>query len=95
LIRRKLLAVGDFNGDGLPDLAVASSGGYPTIGGSVSLLLATRDGSFQATKNLASVSWPKCIWVGDFNADGLPDLAMGNYASNVSVLINNTPKIAR
>jgi hypothetical protein len=32
------------------------------------------------------------VVVGDFNGDGLPDLAVANYFSNdVSVLINNTP----
>jgi hypothetical protein len=31
--------------------------------------------------------------VGDFNGDGLPDLAVANNGShNVSVLINNTPQ---
>jgi hypothetical protein len=32
------------------------------------------------------------VAVGDFNGDGLPDLAVANvYTNNVSVLINNTP----
>jgi hypothetical protein len=89
------LAVGDFNGDGLADIAVASSGVYSSVAGSVSLLLATREGSFQHAKNLATLRWPTSILVGDFNGDGLPDLAVGNYATNVSILINNTPRSAR
>src|SRR5438128_2500443 len=41
------VAVGDFNGDGIPDLAVANQGTYPNYtDGSVSVLLGTGDGSF-------------------------------------------------
>jgi len=34
--------------------------------------------------------------VGDFNGDGVQDLAVANYISNtISVLINNTPQLER
>ena len=79
------VAVGDFNGDGLQDLAVATSGSD-----NVSVLLGNGDGTFQAARNFgAGSAWS--IAVGDFNGDGLQDLAVGNATSNsVSVLINNT-----
>ncbi len=36
---------------------------------------------------------PFSVAVGDFNGDGVQDLAVANYDSNnVSVLINNTPQ---
>jgi hypothetical protein len=36
---------------------------------------------------------PVSVAVGDFNGDGLPDLAVADFVSNnVSVLINNTPR---
>jgi hypothetical protein len=81
------VAVGDFNGDGAEDLAVASSSA-----GTVSVLLGNGDGSFQAAQNFGASSHPFSVAVGDFNGDGKPDLAVVNgYSANVSVLINNTP----
>jgi hypothetical protein len=81
------LAVGDFNGDGVQDLAVANNGSN-----NVSVLLGNGDGSFQAAQNFGVGSSPWSLAVGDFNGDGKPDLAVANASSdNVSVLINNTP----
>src|SRR5215467_7993313 len=80
------VAVGDFNGDGTPDLAVANIGSN-----NVSVLLGNGDGSFQAAQDFGAGIWPISVAVGDFNGDGKPDLAVANYGSNnVSVLINNT-----
>jgi hypothetical protein len=79
--------VGDFNGDGAQDLAVAN-----VNSNNVSVLLGNGDGSFQGVQNFGAGSGPKSVAVADFNGDGLPDLAVANYGSNsVSVLINNTP----
>ena len=85
------MAVGDFDGDGKPDLAVANA-----LSDNVSVLLGNGDGSFQAAKNFGAGSYPVSVAVGDFNGDGKPDLAVANSAynsgsNNVSVLINNTP----
>ena len=79
------VTVGDFNGDGKPDLAVANSGSN-----NVSVLLGNGDGSFQAPQNFGTGSSPVSVAVGDFNGDGKFDLAVANSGS-VSVLINNTP----
>src|SRR5437588_1576107 len=54
-------AIGDFNGDGIPDLAVANTGGA-----SVSILLGMGDGTFQRGANLL-VRSPSDIVAGDFN----------------------------
>ena len=81
------VAVGDFNGDGTPDLAVANNGSN-----NVSVLLGNGDGSFQAAQNFGAGGSPASVAVGDFNGDGTADLAVANSVSNnVSVLINNTP----
>jgi len=79
------VAVGDFNGDGKPDLAVAGSGGY------VSVLLGNGDGTFQPAVNYASGGTnPWAIVVGDFNGNGKLDLAVVNYnGASVSVLLGN------
>jgi hypothetical protein len=79
------VAVGDFNGDGRPDLAVANQ-----VGNSVSVLLGNGDGSFQTARNFAAGDTPKSVVIGDFNNDGKLDLAVANIVSNtVSVLLGN------
>src|ERR1700687_290324 len=56
------VTMGDFNGDGKPDLAVANSGSND-----VSVLLGNGDGTFQAAVNYAAGSVPSSVTVGDFN----------------------------
>jgi hypothetical protein len=78
------VAVGDFNGDGKLDLAVADNGG------GVSVLLGNGDGTFQPAVSYAAGSIPWSVAVGDFNGDGKLDLAVANAGSdNVSVLLGN------
>ncbi len=71
-------AVGDFNGDGIADLAVADNGSEfgPS---SVTILLGRGDGTFtQVTESPATGVEPLAIAVGDFNGDGILDLAVTN-----------------
>jgi len=65
------VAVGDFNGDGILDLAVADSGG-------VDVLLGNGNGTFISAPSpaLGASFSPVAIAVGDFNQDGIPDLAV-------------------
>jgi hypothetical protein len=84
------VAVGDFNGDGIPDLAVANAGTFPSYDGTVSVLLGNGDGTFQPAQSYAAGSRASSVAVGDFNGDGHLDLAVANAASNdVSVLLGN------
>ena len=79
------VAVGDFNGDGKADLAVANCDSN-----NVSVLLGNGNGTFQAAVNYAAGTYPSSVAVGDFNGDGKADLAVANCASNnVSVLLGN------
>jgi len=81
------VAVGDFNGDGNPDLAVANQGSQ-----SVSILLGTGTGSFGAKVDFGAGSFPVSVAVGDFNGDGALDLAVANLGSaTVSILLNTGP----
>jgi hypothetical protein len=93
-VHPQAVAVGDFNGDGIPDLAVANQGTYPFYtDSSVSVLLGTGDGTFQAARSFAAGIRPYSVAVADFNGDGLPDLAVADYGDSfgdyygVSVLL--------
>jgi hypothetical protein len=77
------VAVGDFNGDRILDLAVANSGtNNSTDPGSVSILLGNGDGTFQAAVNYAAGEAPFALAVGDFNGDGHADLVVANNGAS-------------
>jgi hypothetical protein len=79
------VAVGDFNGDGIPDLAVTDS-----TGTTVGVFLGNGDGTFQHARTFAVGFRPWSVAVGDFNGDGNQDLAVANLGSDtVSVLLGN------
>src|SRR5262245_40094946 len=79
------VAIGEFNGDGKPDLVVANAGT-----GNISVLLANGDGTFQPPVSYGGLSGPSSVAVGDFNGDGKRDLAVANTGTtNVSVLLGN------
>ncbi len=79
------VAIGDLNGDGTPDLAVANIGSR-----SVSVLLGNGDAKFQAQRTFAVGDSPHSVTIGDLNGDGAPDLAVANwYSDSVSVLLGN------
>ncbi|NJS10584.1 MAG: DUF4347 domain-containing protein [Microcoleus sp. CSU_2_2] len=69
---------GDFNGDGLPDLAVANLGSRD-----ISILLGTGTGSFNTATNLSNPGNenPFAIAIRDLNGDGKLDLAVANPIS--------------
>jgi len=84
------VATADFNGDGKPDIVVA------TLSGTVGILLGKGDGSFQPVVAYASGgSSSSTIAIGDLNKDGKLDLAVAGTCglpineSCVSVLLGN------
>jgi hypothetical protein len=83
--------VGDFNGDGIPDLAVTDRN--PS---KVSILLGNGDGTFRPPTSF-NVPWPpRSLAVGDFDGDGTPDLAVtytgfdfGPFGHEVGIWLGN------
>lgn len=67
------VAVGDFNGDGKMDLAVANA-----YSNTASILLGDGTGNFTLASSPATQVWPDSVGVGDFNGDGKLDLAVLN-----------------
>jgi hypothetical protein len=80
------VAVGDINGDGLPDLVTAN-----IDANTVSVLLGKDHGAFQPHLDSAAGQGPRSVAIGDFNGDGKPDLAVANGTSpgTVSILLGN------
>ena len=74
--------MGDFNGDGKQDLAVANGGSN-----NVSILLGDGAGSFSPATSFASANnGQRSVAVGDFNGDGKQDLAVVDGVG-VSILL--------
>jgi Flp pilus assembly secretin CpaC len=81
------IAVGDFNGDGFPDLAVTNENAN-----TVSIFLGNGDGTFtQPTGSpYATGNAPVAVGTTDFTGDTFLDLAVVNFTDNtVSILLGN------
>jgi hypothetical protein len=90
-------AVGDFNGDGKPDLAIANQGNGATVGGNtVTVYLNTTatnatTPTFSLQNELIADQAPNGIITGDFDGDGTIDIATSTADRTISILLNSTP----
>jgi Bacterial type II and III secretion system protein/FG-GAP-like repeat len=98
------IATGDFNGDGVTDLAVAdngppstSSSGTGVAGNAVSIYFGNPNttqvnfgnGTFSAQNLYAAGTSPTSIAVADYNQDGFLDLAVSDSSDNAVTLLFN------
>jgi hypothetical protein len=84
------LDVGDFNGDGKLDLVIANfcSTSGTCDNGFFKVLFGNGDGTFQPAVNYSSGGYGSSfVAVGDFNADGKLDVAVGNSCQSVSTCL--------
>ena len=83
------VAVRDFNGDGIADIAVVDRTG------GVGIRLGNGDGTFGAAAIYHVGGYAAGVAVGDFNGDGKPDLAVTSaqdpigYGTTISILLGN------
>jgi hypothetical protein len=79
------VAVGDINGDGIPDIVSANQNAN-----SVSVLLGKGDGTFGPHKDYGAGSITVAVGLGDLNKDGRLDIvAVNDFGESASVLLNN------
>jgi hypothetical protein len=84
------IAVADFNGDGKPDLAMASE-----FYDAITIQLGNGDGTFTATPASTVSSKGQTLVTADLNGDGLPDLAAGsNQPDSAFILLDSITETA-
>jgi hypothetical protein len=84
------LAIADFNGDGIPDLAVSDVGNGGPGNAGVSVLLGNGDGTFQPARHYAVGGDITGLVAGHLRGNGSNDIALTNRSGSVaSVLLND------
>jgi len=85
------LTSGDFNGDGIPDLALATIALLPSAPnqGVLYVFFGTGDGTFTTTSISAALGFVSSVASADFNGDGFPDLVVYDGSYSVITLLGD------
>jgi hypothetical protein len=84
-----MLAIGDINGDGIPDIAVSN-----TESNNITILLGNNKGTVTPSATITVGRQPKGIAVADLNGDGKADIVVANNGdNNITVILSKSQKI--
>src|ERR1700723_3414711 len=78
------VAVGSFNGDSIPDIAVANH-----AGNTITLILSNGAGGYTESTTYSVGNEPTSIAVADFNGDGYQDIAVAADDGSLTLLLTN------
>jgi hypothetical protein len=85
------VAIGDMDGDGKPDVAVANAGSNTlSVFRNISATGSINSGSFAPKVDFASGSAPTSVAIGDLDGDSRSELVVTNQASNTVSVLRNT-----
>lgn len=81
-VEPEVIAIGDVNDDGIPDLVVA----HPGLG-DIGILLGQDGGTFEAEQLIPVGLGPRALALADLNGDGLTDIAVINGGGSTLVVM--------
>ena len=80
------IAVGDFNGDGVPDLAVTNSDFEKTA---LAVIIGNGDGTFRPAAMYGGANFSDSVAAGDFAGTGIQDIIVGSFDSELKLYPGN------
>ncbi len=87
------VAIGDLDGDGKPDLAVANTGvSTLSVLRNTSTASSITTSSFAAKVDFATTTGTRSVTIGDLDLDGKPDMVAANYNTASISILRNDPK---
>jgi hypothetical protein len=88
-IRPTFIAMGDLNSDGKLDMAVTNSHSH-TVSVYQNISSGAGDINFSTESDFITGETPQAVVISDINGDGMVDLVVSNYSSNMMSVFENT-----